>query len=118
MEDCILCHNGVTMSIYLGNYILDVLTKGTYTVNDRSANLPDIERLCVRPKSRRRIDISTEAMERLPSLEALGVRPEILEAAAEILVWSVPHGVEPDTIKDVLRLVVHHVLSDALPYRA
>jgi hypothetical protein len=56
----------------------------------------------------KRIDTSPDALDCLPSLEALGVRLEILEAVEEIFSDSDVHGVERHKIECALRLAVHY----------
>ncbi len=53
-----------------------------------------------------RLDTSPEALEVLPSLKELRIRPEILEAAEDVLAGIDTVGVEPERLATVVRLVV------------
>ena len=52
------------------------------------------------------IDISYEALSRLPSLDDLGVGPEILEACEELCASAEGPGVEADTLQLLVRLIL------------
>ena len=54
------------------------------------------------------IDISHEALNKLPTLDALGVPLEILEAVEEICDTSDVLGVERHKLELIVRLVIAH----------
>lgn len=60
-------------------------------------------------RCRIRIDTTPETLLALPSLEALKVRPEIVEAAADLLGSSEGPGVEQSRIELVVRLIAYHL---------
>ncbi len=65
----------------------------------------------------KRIDTSPEAIEALPSLDALGVRQELLEAAGELFCDVDGPGVEEYRLSTLLRLVAFHLRSRVTPER-
>ena len=57
------------------------------------------------------IDISYEALSRLPTIQELGVNPEILEACEALCASAEAPGVERETLESLVRLILSNPLK-------